>query len=199
MTRYIVGALVAAGVAYWGYSLWQDHVESEQKRIARETKREVLKSAVSQMASRTNAITDWPAQLAGEKRTRNTPVLTAELQRLWVLERPILFLGNLEDIAINQDGTYQVVVEHNWLGSQHKLMGNTIRVALDCPESVAAPLLKAAKEQRKPILGSDTAITGQIQKIVTTSQKDSEGDTTTVLTGFGKCLSAMHLDERISW
>lgn len=197
--RYMVGALVIAGIGYWGYSSWQDHVEFEQKRIAREAKRETLKSAVSQMASIANAVTDWPAHLASEKRTRRTPVLTAELQRLWVLERPILFLGNLEDVVINPDGTYRVIVQHNWLDSKYKFVGNTIRVALDCPESVAAPLLNAAKVQRRMILGSDTAITGQIQRIVTTSHTDAEGDTTTVLTGFGKCFSGMHLDERISW
>ena len=128
-----------------------------------------------------------------------SPVLTAELQRLWVIRRPILFLGSIEDVAINQDDTYQVIVEHDWIGVKNLFLRNNIRVSLRCPEQVATPLIQAVKAKRTPQLGADIAIAGVIERIVTTSEKDSDGETTTVLTGVGTCINAVYLTERIRW
>jgi hypothetical protein len=198
VTRYIVGTLLLAGFCYWGYSSWTNHVASEKARIVREARRDALKASVTQMASKVNAVTDWAVSLAGGNRTRNSLVLTAELQELWVIRRPILFVGNVEDIALSQDGTYQVIVEYNWR-YQPRLAESNIRIAFDCHASAVMPLIKPLKEQRKPILSPDIAITGHIQRIVTTFQKDSEGETIKILTGVGQCLDAMYLDERISY
>ena len=152
-----------------------------------------------EMASKANAITDWATTLADRKRLRNSQVLTAELQKQWLNGRPIFFLGNLKDIAINSDGTYQMDVEYNWLGGQPIFAQNDIRMSLRCPELIALPMVLAAKARPSAILHSDTAVVAVIDHIVSTAESDASGEKTTALTGVGKCLAAMSLTERVSW
>ena len=194
LARYIIAILVAAALGYWAYSSWQDHVESDQKRIALDTRHDALKASVMEMASKVNAVTDWAANLASDMKTRESPFLTAELQKHWVIERPILFVGNIADVAINQDGTYQVIVSIWYSALRYR-----IRVALNCPESVATPLIQAVKAEgtpRWPV--ADIAIVGHIERIITMDSE--EGDTMVrVRTGVGRCLNAIYLDEDIGW
>ena len=72
-------------------------------------------------------------------------------------------------------------------------------MSLRCPESVAAPLIQAAKKEGASPMGAITAVTAVIESIVTTRETDAKGEADTVMTGIGKCLDAMYLTERISW
>ncbi|MBI3373435.1 MAG: hypothetical protein HY017_17045 [Betaproteobacteria bacterium] len=162
-------------------------------------KREAVRASVAEMAEKANAVTNWAESLVSEKNTRISPVLTAELQKQWIIDRPILFIGNVEDVAINEDGTYQVVVEHSSLTVGHIFLSNDIRVSLSCAESIARRLIKAVKARAGSQLGADAAIVGKIERIITTSRNDSEGRTITVLMGVGGCGNAIYLDEWISW
>jgi len=198
MFRYVIGFLIVVGLGYWAYSSWQERVETEGKRLEQEARCEVLRNSVAEMAAKSNAVTNWPASLASGKRSRRSPVLTAELQKLWVIERPILFIGNIKDITINKDGTYQVIVEHNCTGNRPIFLYNNIRISLRCPESLATPLLQAVRSEQTLRHFANAAVTGVIERIVTTSENDSDGDTSNVLTGVGKCVNALYLTERIS-
>ncbi len=199
MYRYVIGFLIVVGLGYWAYSSWQNHIESEKKRIEQETQREVLKNAVAEMAGKDNAASNWAESLAGGKRSRRSTVLSAELQKLWLIKRPILFIGNIKDIALNEDGTYQVMVEYN---RRPRFLLNDIRINLRCPESIATKLIQAVTSERVHVYAANAAVTGVIERIETTSERESDEDTTdtiTVLTGVGKCVNALYLTEQIYW
>ena len=72
-------------------------------------------------------------------------------------------------------------------------------MSLRCPESVAVPLIQAAKKKSVSLMGAITAVTAVIESIVTTRETNTKGEANTVMTGMGKCLDAMYLTERISW
>jgi hypothetical protein len=199
MTRYLVGFVLVVGIGYWGYSWWQDRLAAEEKQIAREARQQTLKHSVADMATKANAVTDWAATLAGDKRMRSGPIMTAELQKLWLSDRPVLFIGNVRDVAINNDGAYQVTVEYEWLGARHMFLENEIRVSLGCPESFATQLIQTVKANKGPRFSADTAVVAIIEKVETSIEKENGGDTVTVLTGVGKCVNAMQLTERIFW
>ena len=110
MTRYVVGAIVLCFLGYLGYSWRESIVEADQKKQDQAARRQALRSSVSDMALNVNAVTNWAELLVGDNKRRVTPVLTAELQRLWLVDRPILVIGNIGDIALNGDGSYQVTV-----------------------------------------------------------------------------------------
>ena len=200
MFRFLIPILIAAGLGYWAYSSWQDHLESKRIQQSVKAREQALKISIIEMASRVNAATDWTTNLAVTKSFRTSPVLTSELQKQWVTNRPIFFLGNIQDITINPDGTYQIIVGYNGSFERPMFLQNHIQINLRCPESVALPLIQAAKTRSLSAgVRADTAMTAVIDHIVTTSEKDSTGDTTAVLTGVGKCIDAMHFPESISW
>ncbi len=201
MRRLLFYGLLIALVGFIANWWWQDRIESERKQIEetgsqqaeQEARQKAFMKLLNDMASQVNAVTDWATNLAGGDGSTISPVLTVDLQKQWIINRPILFLGELRDIAINQDGTYEILVEHN----VHPLfLRNSIRVSLRCSESVATNLIQAAKSN-PTTRGGDVAITGTIQRVVTTTESRSERRSITVLTGFGKCISAVYLTERL--
>ena len=199
MTRYLVALVLIAGIGYWGYSARQDHLESGERQRAREARQHALKLAVADMASRTNAVTDWTETLAGAKKMSRGPILTAELQRLWLQNRPVLFVGSVRDVAIDKDHSYQVTIEYNQIGGRPMFLDNEIRVSLLCPESFATQLTQTIMANKSLSFYADTAVIASIEKVETSIEKGAEGDTVRVLTGVGKCMDAMQLTERISW
>ena len=199
MSRYLFPMLIAAGIGYWAYSKWEDHVELGQRQQAAEVRRQALKDSVIKMISKANAVTNWASNLVGKTVYRQSPVFTAELQEQWVVNRPIFLLGNIGDISKNSDGSYQIIVEYSWLmNDQAAFLGNEIRMNLRCAAAIASPLVQAAKEKPLSLPYSDTAVIALVDRIVTTSEKDSAGEPKRVLTGVGECLDAMHLEEGIS-
>ena len=69
------------------------------------------KEAVSNLVSRTNAITDWEATLIKRKNWDAHPIQTVELEKLWLQSRPILFIGRIKEIAPHDQSHYDVLLE----------------------------------------------------------------------------------------
>lgn len=199
MARYLISLFVIVGLGYWAYSSWQDHIESDRAEKARDERTSQQKRNVSEMALKANAATDWLTNLADGGGYRSTTVLTAELQKQWLVGRPILFLGNIQDISINADSTYQIKIHHNFLSMSPMLLWNTLQLDVRCTESLTAPLLTANKTNRSIGIDPDIAVLADIDHIVTSSEKGPRDEPTLVLTGVGKCVNAMHLKESITW
>ncbi len=209
VSRYVLQVILIAMLGSCAYFSWRDvfnhdnpdSVSTRQAgdaQQAAEAQRRILKKSVVEMASKANAVTDWAANLADGRNVQSS-ILTAELHKQWVINRPILFLGNIQDIAINSDATYQVIVEHAPFSTANTIFFPDIRMNLRCPELVAVPLIQAAKKGSASLIGANTAITAVIESVITTREINSKGDTSTVMTGLGKCLDAIYLTERISW
>lgn len=186
---YVLIVALAGFVANWW---WQDRIESEQKQIestrheqqAAEARQKAFLKLINEMASEVNAVTNWATNLAGGDISTSSPVFAAELQKQWIINRPILFLGKLRDFAINQDGSYVILVEYN---ARPRFRRNSILVSLTCSEAAVTNLTQAAKTNRTM---RRVAITGTIQRVESATGNNSEGRPITVLTGFGTCLSA---------
>ncbi len=209
VAQYFFQILLIALLGSCAYSYWYDIFGGDRPESvsmgqavdaqkATEARRQIIKNSVVEMAAKVNAVTNWASNLA-DGRDRQSSILTAELQKEWVINRPILLLGNIQDIAINSDATYQVVVAHDPLSTRNTIFFPDIRMSLRCPESVAVPLIQAAKKKSVSLMGAITAVTAVIESIVTTRETNTKGEANTVMTGMGKCLDAMYLTERISW
>ena len=197
MKSYLFAVLAVLAVGYWCYMRWQDSLATTELRIAREARQHDLKQSVADMANRANAISDWPELLAGGKKIRATPIMTAELQKLWLSSRPVLFVGNVQDVAISDDGTHKITLTYNNFSSQPMLMGSEVRVILSCKEEFATQLMKTMKSEKYPKVWADAAVIASIERLGRSTEKDAEGDTVAVLTGIGKCKDAMQLTERL--
>lgn len=197
-TRFLLIVLLVTLLGAGAYWWVQDRLDSEgeqmesaRKERAEQASQAALAQLLDDMALQVNAVADWGAALTGGKWTTSMPVFTEALQKQWIIDRPILVRGRLLDVAMNSDGTYEILVEHNTRPWFHS---NTLRVSLACPKSVATALIDAAKPNRRRSR-SDIAITGSIHRIDRTTERDSEGNSITVLTGIGPCLSAKYLGD----
>lgn len=96
----VVGYLYSCSLAN------KDEREAEEAAQRAEAARveQAMKAVVLEMVSDTNAIMDWETDLGWE-------VLTVELEKLWLQQRPILFTGSIRDIATHDQSQYVVTVE----------------------------------------------------------------------------------------
>jgi len=109
--KKIIGILVAFVVGgYLINSYIEEMASREAERIEDEMREQAIKSAVSQMVSRTNAIADWESVLADGEEFRFKTVLTIDLEKVWLQDRPILYFGTILDIASHDQSRYRVIV-----------------------------------------------------------------------------------------
>ena len=195
MTRILFVLAVLFGLGYWANSIFQDKAKDTQRRQATAERQRTLASTVKAMATEANASTDWAQSLSQGKRMRMSPILSAELQDVWTPDRAILFIGRVEDIARNQDGSFQIRIAYDSMGHDDMFLDNRILVSLRCPAPVAAPLVKALKTRSRANLDADIAAIANIESIVSSSERDAAGNATTVLTGNGTCSKAMYMPE----
>jgi hypothetical protein len=90
MGRYILPILVLlGGISYWGYSTWRDYRLENIKEASEKANAQNVKLNILQIAERYKAVTNWPDQLV---KSGSDPVFSVDLQKLWMIERPILFI-----------------------------------------------------------------------------------------------------------
>jgi ABC-type multidrug transport system fused ATPase/permease subunit len=116
MKRVICIIVVLAVGSYIVNSYLQNRVKREAERAEAERIEQNIKSSVAKMVSRTNAVDSWEQQLSKGERFRFGPILSIELEKLWLANRPILFLGSISDIATHDEDHYLVSVERSLFG-----------------------------------------------------------------------------------
>lgn len=105
-------------VGYIGYSIQQNSLDNEEKRINKikeEKVKQDINASIQQSVLKFNANTDWIAELnKGKSHYINNPILTYELERVWLTEKPILFTGKISDIKIKNKDEYTVTVSRDF-------------------------------------------------------------------------------------
>jgi hypothetical protein len=195
MNRNLAGLVVALGFGYWAYTWWRDDSGDQQAQLVQDARQKDQKQAVSNMVAKASAIVDWPKSLANNKKIRTDPILTAELEDLWLVDDPVLFIGNVVDVAMNTESTYQLVVEYDRFGNEYTFVENKIRVKLNCQESFATKLISTIKADSARRNSANIAVIATISGIERTTEKGGNGNTLTVLTGIGNCVDVMQLSE----
>jgi len=119
--KRIVWIIISVAVAgYFFNSYTVNKAEREAERAEAKRIEQAMKTTVLQMASRSNAVSNWEANLSKGESFRFEPILTVELERLWLQQRPILFVGSIKDIATHDHSQYVVLVERSLYGSEQK-------------------------------------------------------------------------------
>lgn len=135
----------------------------EKKRIEQE-----IKASVQEVVSRTNAVNDWESKLSNGKRYRIEPILTVELEKLWLIERPILFAGSIHDIKTLDDTYYIVIVERSLLSSMGNMYRTNLQLSLVAPKKQIDIFLKNYPDWNKGIgFNNGFAVIAKINSIET--------------------------------
>ncbi len=194
--RYFIPVALVAGL---GYMLWSgmSNYESREhaKRAGAAAKANLRKSAVLDMAARSSAVVDWPQRLAAGQDFRMSQVHTAELQALWISQKPILFIGRIEDIARSTMGTSLVTVTYDEFAQAQSFMGTRLQLRVECPDEVVEPLFSAVTNPNYHSLVADVAIVAAVVRVEQSVSRNEAGDLDRVLVGVGTCSDAMHLPD----
>ena len=94
------------GVGYWWLPcplIREKKAKHEAERAEAKRMEQTIRSSVAEMVSRTNAVDGWDRLLSKGERFRFAPILTVELEKLWLASRPILFIGAIKDIATHNE------------------------------------------------------------------------------------------------
>jgi integrase len=97
----LFGVAIAVGALFYYQYVQNTERKTLEKAEWDRAKRETVEG-ISRLVAETNAVDDWERQLSKGKKYRLEPILTIELERLWMSGRPILFLGAIDDIKISR-------------------------------------------------------------------------------------------------
>ena len=188
---WIIVAVAVAGYLFNSYVENKDRREAERaeeaERAAEEERIEKsTKAAVSEMASRMNAVTEWEANLS-------EPIITVELERLWLQQRPILFIGSIKDIATNDQSQYVVLVESSHFGGFGYVFGTVLQLSLLSDKNKIDSLLKEHRNLFKEYgFDKGVAVVALVSSIRTTYVPGWEGEQEQVKIGDGKLIDILY-------
>jgi hypothetical protein len=200
--------LVFAVGGYFTYNHFgtkaKEKAKKERIKSEKEGLRESTRAAINKMVSKFDAIDNWDEKLreiVGDKEVRE--IFTMELQNLWLIDRPILFMGQIEDVANNDDDldTYSISIFYSLYNKFD--FGSRLLVSLKCPKT----LLNSFFREHPKVLSdtNDVAVIAKIKKVSThfervmkiykkgPEEQDREEYKEREFVGIGLCLDIIEL------
>jgi len=170
---------------------------SDAKQEARRAEslrlREVAESEIRELVERTNAVGDWQDTLSKGEAYRLEPILTVELERLWLHERPILFMGSIKDIATHDASRYLVAVEQNYFAADDYAFDTGLELSLVGDKSRMDAFVKANPELfANSGLNNAVAVIALIHSIDTRTVAATDGATEDTKVGRGELVDLIY-------
>ena len=195
--------LIIVVVLFVGGYFVNSHIAKKAKETAekaeKERTKESTKAAVAQLVKRTNAVENWEDNLSRGDQFRSQPILTIELERLWLTDRPILFVGTIKDVATKDKENYSVEIERSLLGSLEHMFATDLRLALQCPKQSFDSFINDHPDLFEcDGLNNCVAIVAAITEIETRTVPASEGETKEIKIGKGKCIDMLYTGD-VQW
>jgi len=193
---WIIVAVVVVGFFFNSYM--ENRARREADRAEAEKIEQATKTAISQMVSQTNAERDWEATLSKGERFRFEPILTVELERLWLRQRPILFIGSIKDIATHDQLQYVVTIERSLFGGFDYMFGTELQLSLLSEKNKVDSFLKEHPDLFKDYgLKNGVAVVARIYSIRTIYVPEEEGECEEMKIGDGKLIDILYTGDVI--
>lgn len=183
--------IIGVALSYVAFSGFSTYHEKKQQQEARDQQQRNIRSAVENFVATDSADDSWAQTLAAGNRTRRTPIRTVELQKIWLTNTPILFIGELEDIYKAPDGSSRIKLNHG-LRSGTIFLGSEINVDLACNADVLDEITSKAAGDKGEV-SPGIAVTTKINQVQYTPNRDSDGTIIPGHTGYGDCVNIIYL------
>jgi len=155
---------------------------------------QAIKSSVEKMVSRTNSISNWESSLNKEGSYRFTPILTAELEKVWLSEKPILFIGTIKDVATYDKTKYTVSFKRNLLSSLNNMFSTELELSLLAPKQKIDVFLKNHPQLFKGVgFNNSIAIIAKVTSIKTEYYTGEQGQREEIKIGQGELIDILFL------
>lgn len=162
--------------------------DAEAKRIE-----ETTKASVAEMVARTNAIDTWEKALNKGEKFRLERILTIELERLWLTERPILFIGAIKDVVTIDKENYRIEIERRLFSSLEHMFGTELQLTLQCSKQKVDLFLTEHPNLFKDFgFKNGVAVVADIDEIDTKLVSGTEGERQEIKVGKGKCIDMIY-------
>lgn len=154
-------------------------------------KEQAIKSSIADMVSRNAALDNWEQRLSNKERYRLEPILTVELEKLWLQSKPILFVGVIKDIVTYNETLYTVTIEKSVFSSSEYDFSTDIQLSLLASKHQIDDLL----EQNPDLFNGNgfdkiIAVVTQVKNIESKTIMGAEGVNQELKTGVGELIDA---------
>lgn len=153
-------------------------------------RRQAIEAAIETLVKRTNADMNWERAIRHSSSTTTPVIYTADLEALWVVDRPILFSGNLQDAATEDERDYRIRVNGMSISSPQ------LHLELLCPRDMVLPILSRIKTQGGDTLPGGIAVAARITRVAHDAIHEADGSRT-VFTGYGRCEDIIYVGDSL--
>ena len=141
--RLLFVLVVLAIVAYLVNGYLERIALEKADRERRESIERSVRASVSKMVSQYDALSDWQEKLSQTKSLKTEKILSVDLERLWLVERPILFVGSIQDISTMDGQFYRVRMKSHRPGDPGRLSLAQLGLELKCAQTMLDSFLEA--------------------------------------------------------
>ena len=122
--------------------------------------------------------------------------MTVELERLWLTDRPILFVGAIKDISSIDQENYKVEIERNFFSSFEDMFMTELQLALQCPkQKIDLFLTEHADLFKEDGFKNEVVVIADIDEIESKTASWSGAEMEEIRIGKGKCIDFLYLGD----
>ena len=165
--------------------------QKEAERVEQKKKKQNAISITEQLASRYNADGNWKKSLRGRD------MFTFELEKLWLTEHPILFVGYIQDIATHDEKFYTISI-----GATQFSTSDYLELSLKSPKDKIDLLLKEHPDLFEMTFDNNVAAIAQVHRIKSSERTETDGSWISmekVMTGEGELLDILYVGDVSFW
>jgi hypothetical protein len=181
--------LLFAVLFFIGNNYLENKNRQRQQETARNAARLEIQNSISTIVNRYDAVDNWGKQLSLGKRVRTSSILSLELQRAWIVHRPIFFIGFIKDIVTLNEETYLLTLERTFF-SQEVLLKTKLRLDVRASKTQVDTIIATHPDLLENTgLRSELGVVAQIENISITQFGDLED----IKTGNGYLLDLVYV------
>lgn len=173
------------------YSCVQSTINEKISEEKLRNEKNHIKLEVKEIVDNDLADIGWEKKLSQGLAARVAPLMTLEIQQVWLTGKPILFVGEVDDIYKSEKNEFHIKVSH-FYATGITFLGSDLKVDLACNSDEVVSILNNVKMNFGNI-GAGVAVTALIDHIDFSERKDNEGSNIPIHTGIGKCLSLKYI------
>jgi len=188
LLKILAFLVIIGGCIYW--LCLQDRRKEEKASQRKRT----MQIEISQFIARNGANSSWESELLKQEENRLGRVLTIDIQKYWISDQPIYFLGGITDLSSINSSSYNLRIYKNNLYSADFNFTN-LELDLVAPrEMIDAFLSKHPNFSKENSFISQIAVVAKINKIITRNLQD--GDIVTI--GQGEAIDLLWVGDALS-
>jgi len=173
--------------AYLVNSHIKNKAEEEAKEAEKKSIEETVIKSVTQLIERTNAIDNW------EEALKHKQIITADLERLWLTDRPILFIGAIKDISTADNENYLIEIETSIYSYRKYIFDSELFLQLNYPKDKLDLFIKTYPDIfTRYGRNNGVAVAALINKIETRKVVNTAGEGDYIKIGKGNCIDLVY-------